>query len=119
MQYLRQQNLVDAAQYVSRLDSNSGQRDEVALTFATHLAAADKGDAALTFIGKLDDIVLREEAYRLSSALLTQRQQMDSVWKQILALPQATEKASLCLGLVFGLKSPPPVKELPEPAIIP
>lgn len=118
-QYLRQQNLVDAAQYVSRLDSNSGQRDEVALTFATHLAAADKGDAALTFIGKLDDIVLREEAYRLSSALLTQRQQMDSVWKQILALPQATEKASLCLGLVFGLKSPPPVKELPEPAIIP
>jgi hypothetical protein len=118
-QFLRQQDYAGAAQYVSKLDSNSGQRDEVALFFATHLAASDKGDTALSFISKLEDIVLREEAYRLSSALLTQRQQVEAVWKQTVALPQATERASLYLGLVLGLKSPPAAKDLPEPSMVP
>jgi hypothetical protein len=118
-QFLHQQNYADAAQYVSKLDSNSGLRDEVALMFATNLAAADKADATLGFISKLDDIVLREEAYRLSAALLTQRQRSDAVWKQVLALPQATEKSSLCLGLVVGLKAGPQPKELPEPSLVP
>jgi hypothetical protein len=63
--------------------------------------------------------VLREEAYRLSAALLTQRQRSDVVWKQVLALPQATEKASLCLGLVVGIKAGPQPKELPEPSLVP
>jgi hypothetical protein len=118
-QFLQQQDYAGAALYVSKLDSNSGLRDEVALMFATNLAAADKADAALGFISKLEDIVLREEAYRLSAALLTQRQRSDVIWKQVLALPQATEKASLCLGLVVGLKAGPQPKELPEPSLVP
>ena len=32
---------------------------------------------------------------------------------------QATEKASLCRGLVAGLKAGPPQKELPEPSLAP
>lgn len=118
-QYLRQQDYAGAAAYVSKLDSNSGQRDEVALLFATNLAAADKVDVALTFISKLDDIVLREEAYRLSAALLTKAQHADAVWKQVLSLPQATEKSSLSLGLIVGLKAGPQPKELPEPSQVP
>ena len=34
-------------------------------------------------------------------------------------IPQATEKASLCLGLVVGLKAGPQAKELPEPSLVP
>lgn len=118
-QFLRQQDYAGAGQYVSKLDANSGQRDEVALLFATNLAAADQADAALNFISKLDDIVLREEAYRLSAALLSKQQRTDAVWKQVLSVPQVTEKSSLSLGLIVGVKAGPQSKELPEPSLIP
>lgn len=116
---LLQPNLPDAAQYVSGLDSNSGRRDDIALLFATYLASTDKAEATLGFISKLDDIVLREEAYRLSAALLAQRGHAAAVWNQVAAVPQATEKASLCRGLVVGLKAGPAQKTLPEPPLVP
>ncbi len=116
---LLRQNPQHAAQYVSQLDTKSGRRDELALLFATALAATDKGESSLTFISRLDDIVLREEAYRLAAALLAQRGHADAVWQQITTVQQATEKASLCRGLVAGLKAGPPPKELPEPALAP
>ena len=76
-------------------------------------------DPALEFIAGLKDIVLREEAYRLAAALLVQRGHADAVWKRIVAIPQATEKASLSRGLVVGLKAGPPQKELPEHVLVP
>lgn len=111
---LKQQNVAQAAQYVSTLDANTGFRDDVALMTATSLAVGENGDVALTFISKLDDIVLREEAYRLTAALLAQRGHSEAVWNQVQNAVQATEKASLCRGLVVGLKAGPPQKELPE-----
>ena len=115
---LRQQNLQEAGQYVSKLDSNSGHRDEVALIWATSLASTDQGDA-LGFISKLEDLVLKEEAYRLAAALMAQRGQTEAIMKHIGVVLQATEKASLYRGLVVGLKAGPPAKELPEPALMP
>lgn len=114
---LKQQNVVQAAQYVSTLDANTGYRDDVALTVATSLATGEQGDVALAFISKLDDIVLREEAYRLAAALLAQRGRSEAVWNQVQNVAQATEKASLCRGLVVGLKAGAPQKDLPEIAI--
>lgn len=114
---LKQQNIAPAAQYVSTLDANTGYRDDVALTIATSLATIEQGDTALGFISKLDDIVLREEAYRLTAALLAQRGQSEAVWNQIQDVAQATEKASLCRGLVVGLKAGAPQKDAPEIAL--
>jgi hypothetical protein len=116
---LLQPNIPEAAQYVSGLDSNSGRRDDIALQFATYLASTDKADATLGFISKLDDIVLREEAYRLSAAILAKRGHAAAVWDQVAAVPQATEKASLSRGIVVGLKAGPPPKSLPEPPLMP
>jgi hypothetical protein len=114
---LKEQNVAEAAQYVSKLDASSGRRDEVALLVATSLAAAGKTDASLGFIGKLEDIVLREEAYQLCAALLAQRGQAEAVWTQVEAATQATERAALCKGLVAGLKGGAPQKQLPDPAV--
>ena len=99
-----------AAVYVNQLDANSGFRDDIALTVATRLAATDRTADALLFTSKLDDIVLREEAYRLIAPLIAQRGHGEEVWKQVANVQQATEKASLCRGLVVGLKSGPPEK---------
>ena len=111
---LKQQNAAQAAQFVSTLDANTGYRDDVALTIATRLATSEQGDLALGFISKLDDIVLREEAYRLAAALLAQRGRGEAVWNQAQSVAQATEKASLCRGLVVGLKAGAPEKDTLE-----
>ena len=108
-----------AAQFVNGLEADSAHRDDVALRIATYLAATDKVGPTLEFIAGLKDIVLREEAYRLAAALLAQRGHADAVWKQMTAVSQATEKASLCRGLVVGLKAGPPQKELPEHVLVP
>ena len=111
---LLQQNPAQAAEHVSKLAVESGQRDDIALTLATSLAASGNVELTFAFISKIEDIVLKEEAYRLSGALLAQRGHADAVWKQIAALQQATEKASLSRGLIMGLKAGPPVKEVPS-----
>jgi hypothetical protein len=82
----------ESAAYVNRLDANSGYRDDTALTVATKLASLDRFSDALLFVSKLEDIVLREEAYRLIAPLITQRGHRDEVWKQAQAVQQATEK---------------------------
>lgn len=115
---LKQKDVAQAGHFVSRLNSNSGHRDDVALTLATYTATTDNGELALSFIVKLEDMVLREEAYRLVGALLTQRGKSEAVWNQVNAVLQATEKASLCHGLVVGLKAGPPSKELPDPKLV-
>lgn len=110
---LVQQNPGQAAEFVSRLPAENSPRDEIVLTVATSLAADGNSDATLAFVSKLTDPVLREDAYRLSAALLAQRGKVDAVWKQVAIAQQATEKASLCRSLVIGVKSGPPQKELP------
>ncbi len=110
---LVQQNPAQAAEFVSKLPAENSPRDEIVLTVATSLAADGNSDATLAFVNKLTDPVLREDAYRLSAALLAQRGKVDAVWKQVAIAQQATEKASLCRSLVVGFKSAPPQKELP------
>ena len=111
---LVKQNPAEAGQYVSRLEGENGPRDDIALTTATSLAASGDAERTFAFIGKLDDIVLKEDAYRLASALLAQHGKHDDVWKQVDAVQQATEKASICRGLVVGIKGGKPLKEIPS-----
>jgi len=105
-----------AAEFVSGLDTKSGRRDELTLTMATWLAASDKPDTALQFIGRLDDIVLREEAYRLTAGLAAQRGHTEALAKQIGLANQATERAALCRGLIGGLKQAAVTDDPTEPA---
>jgi hypothetical protein len=116
LRQLLQQGPQQAAQYASSLETKSGHRDELVLMVAAALAANEKSEAVLGFISRLEDMVLREDAYRLTAALLAQRGHADAVWRQSGDVQQATEKASLCRGLVVGLKAGPPRKELPEPS---
>ncbi|MFO1045143.1 MAG: hypothetical protein U0941_25490 [Planctomycetaceae bacterium] len=109
---LVQQNPAQAAEYVSKLPAENSPRDEIVLTVATSLAAEGNSDAVFAFISKLTDPVLREDAYRLSAALLAQHGKVDAVWKQVAIAQQATEKASLCRSLIVGVKSGPPQKDL-------
>ena len=102
-----------AAEFVSSLDTKSGRRDELTLTMATWLATSDKLDTALQFIGRLDDIVLREEAYRLMAGLAAQRGHTEALTKRIGLSNQATERAALCRGLVGGLKQAAVTDDLP------
>ena len=108
-----------AAEFVSGLDAKSGRRDELTLTMATWLATSNKLDTALQFIGRLDDIVLREEAYRLTAGLAAQRGHTEALAKQIGLANQATERAALCRGLIGGLKGAAVTDDLPEPAAAP
>ena len=108
---LVQQNPAQAAEYVSKLPAENSPRDEIVLTVATSLAAEGNSDAVFAFISKLTDPVLREDAYRLSAALLAQHGKVDAVWKQVAIAQQATEKASLCRSLIVGVKSGPPQKD--------
>lgn len=96
---------------------NESNGDDIALMLTTWLATTDKVGMALQFIGQFDDIVLREEAYRLVAGLAAQRGQAEIIWKQIGIATQATERVALCRGLIGGLKSPAPAEDLPEPAI--
>ncbi|MEK6258762.1 MAG: hypothetical protein AABP62_09080, partial [Planctomycetota bacterium] len=107
-----------AAEFVSGLDSKSGRRDELTLTLSTSLATTDKLETAMQFIGRLDDIVLREEAYRLTAGLAAQRGQTEAITKQIGLASQATERAALCRGLIGGLQVPA-TEDPPEPAAAP
>ena len=103
-----------AAEFVSNLESKDGQRDDMALSLATQLATTDKVDLALQFIGHFEDIVLREEAFRLTAGLAAQRAQTEAVLKQLGVSSQATEKAALGRGLISGLKASAPTEDLPE-----
>ncbi len=107
-----------AAEFVSALDSKSGRRDELTLTLASSLATAGKLETAMQFIGRLEDIVLREEAYRLTAGLAAQRGQVETITKQIALASQATERAALCRGLIGGLKQPA-TESPPEPSAAP
>ena len=108
-----------AAEFVSGLDTKSSRRDELTLMMATRLATSDKLDTALQFIGRLDDIVLREEAYRLTAGLAAQRGQTEALAKQIGLANQATERAALCRGVIGGLKTATVADAPPEPAAAP
>lgn len=108
-----------AAVAVSALDTKLSRRDDLALSLTTRLVSVDKLETALIFIGRLDDIVLREEAYRLVAALAAQRGQTETIWKQIALVGQQTEKVALCRGLIGGLKTDPAAEELPEPNVTP
>ena len=118
-QLLHERNTAQAAQYICMLDSNNGERDDIALMFSTYLAATEKPELVFGLISKFDDIVLREEAYRLSAALLAQRGLAEAVWNQANVVQQATEKNSIGRGMIVGLKAGPVAKELPEPALGP
>ena len=85
------------------------------LTLTAWLATTDKLETAIQFISRLDDIVLREEAYRLAAGLAAQRGQTEAITKQIGLASQATERAALCRGLIGGLKLPAS-EDPPEPA---
>ncbi len=104
-EFLTKGDAQGAAEFVSNLDPHS-RRDELALTLSGWLATTNKLETALQFIGRLDDIVLREEAYRLTAGLATQRGQTEAIAKQIGLAGQATERAALCRGLIGGLKQP-------------
>lgn len=106
--HLLQDNVTQAAQFVSQCRD----RDYVALATATRLAADGKAEAALNFISRLDDLVLREECYRLAGAIIGQRNQPALAWNQAASLQQATEKACLTRGLVAGLKADPAARPL-------
>ena len=108
-----------AAEFVSALDTKSGGRDDLTLTSATRLVAADKLDTALQFISRLEDIVLREEAYRLAAGLAAQRKHSEAITKQIGIANQATERAALSRGLIGGLKDTTIADDLPEPVAAP
>ncbi len=105
-----------AAEFVSSLESKGGLRDGLALSLATELATTGKLDLAIQFIGRLDDIVLREEAFRLTAGLAAQRGQTEAILKQLGLASQATEKAALGRGLIGGLKATAPTNDLPDPA---
>jgi len=104
-----------AAEFVSNLDSKGGLRDTLALSLATELATTGKLEAAIAFIGRFEDIVLREEAFRLTAGLAAQRGQTDAIVKQLGLASQATEKAALGRGLIGGLKAAAPTDDLPDP----
>lgn len=116
---LKKSDTQGAAEFVSGLNAKAGRRDELALTMTAWLATSDKLDTALQFIGRLDDIVLREEAYRLTAGLAAQRGHIEALAKQIGLANQATERAALCRGLIGGLKQAAATDDVPVPTAAP
>ena len=52
-----------------------------------------------------DDMIVREDSYRLVSAIAAKTGQSEIVWKQVANVVQQTEKVSLCRGLIAGLQA--------------
>ncbi|WP_397568329.1 hypothetical protein [Schlesneria sp. T3-172] len=106
-----------AVQFVQTIDNRNSRREDILLRTASLLPTMDNLPLAFQFISKLDDMVIREECYRLAAALGAQNGQADLIWSQISQVPQNTEKTSLCRGLIAGLVSSQKSEaEFPEPS---
>ncbi|WP_010588505.1 hypothetical protein [Schlesneria paludicola] len=98
-----QANPGTAVKYLSSAMPKSAAKDELMLLTVSRLAEKDQLPVAFKFIADLDDIVNREECYRLAAAIGALRGQVAPVVSQIAAVVEHTEKVSLCRGLVAGL----------------
>jgi len=88
------------------LPAKSPLKDTLPLEAATRLPAEGKLNEVFAMIAGLNDVVLREDCYRLAAAVAAQRGQADAVWKQANTPGLGpTEKAALCRGLIAGLKA--------------
>lgn len=92
-----------AVQYLNSAVPKSAAKDELVLLTVSQLAESDQLPLAFKFIGDLDDIVNREECYRLAAAIGARHGNVAAIASQIAAVVEHTEKISLCRGLVAGL----------------
>ena len=105
-----------AVEFAQNIDTKNNRREEILLRTASLLPTVDKLPLAFQFIARLDDLVVREECYRLAASLGAQRGQADLIWKQVALVPQNTEKVALCRGLIAGLVSTQKTEaEFPDP----
>ena len=112
---LLKSNVAAAVDFVQSIDNKTSRRDDLLLRMASLLPTANQLPTTFQFIGKLDDLVAREECYRFAAALAAQRGQSDEVWKQVSVVQQNTEKVALCRGLITGLQYAGKfVEELPD-----
>ena len=95
-----------AVKYLNSSMPKSVGRDELILLTVSRLAASGQLPLAFKFISELDELVSREECYRLAAAIGTRQGQAAAVASQITAVPEQTEKIALCRGLVAGLVEP-------------
>ena len=102
---LLKSNVLEAVDYVKTIDTKLNRREEVLLTTTSLLPALNQLPTAFQMISKLDDLVVREECYRLAAALGAQQGQSEVIWKQVALVPQHTEKVALCRGLIAGLEA--------------
>lgn len=98
---------MQAARRLSDLDGVNTQRDQWAHMLAAQRVKSHGAAAAFAFIAQLDEIILREECYELAASLAAGMGQSAEVWTQVQAVNPATEKVSLCRGLVAGLAGNP------------
>ena len=109
-------NVSSAVEFVQTVDTKLNRREEVLLRTASRLSTTGKLSTAFQFISKLDDMVAREDCYRLAAALAAQRGESEVVWKQVSLVQQHTEKSALCRGLVAGLQAiGKPIEDFPDP----
>ena len=117
---LLKSNVAAAVDFVQSIDNKTSRRDDLLLRMASLLPTANELPTTFQFIGKLDDLVAREECYRFAAALAAQRGQSDEVWKQVSVVQQNTEKVALCRGLIAGLQYAGKfVEELPDSTLRP
>ena len=95
----------EAVQFLQTIDNKASRREEVLLRTTSILPSQDQLPLAFQMISKLDELVVREECYRLASALGAQRGQADFLWKQVGQVNQNTEKVAICRGLIAGLNA--------------
>ena len=92
-----------AVKFLLKALPKSNGREEILLRTTSRLAADKQISTVFQLIAELDDIVIREECYRLASGLATQRGQVNAVWDQVGIVTEQTEKVAICRGLVAGL----------------
>jgi hypothetical protein len=96
-------NPTGAVEYLQKTETKSNRREEIALMAASRLPTEGKLSTAFQFIGRMDDIIDRENCYRVAAAIASKRGQAEEVWKQVSKVNQQTEKVALCRGLIAGL----------------
>lgn len=102
---LLQKDVAAAVDFVQTVDTKFNLREEILLQASSRLPAENKLSIAFQFIGRLDDIVIREDCYLLSAAQGARKGQADLVSKQVGLVVFPTEKVAICRGLIAGLQA--------------
>ena len=81
------------------------EMEEILLQTSSDLGSTDKFQKALEMIDEISNELgtVREECYRIASALATKSGHAQKVWEHVAEVKQATEKVAICRGIIAGM----------------